>query len=216
MALEAAGFATHHQERREVYLRRIAVFPAGALVAEQDTRIAGCFFSEIWGTCAATPNADHFRLGHDIRDRHDAENGTTLYVSSMTLAPALRGQRLGEPFFAGCIDHVTARFPRLDNVLLLVNENWERARSIYASVRFRELARLPRSAGRRWNCDASRNPGTLKPTPENEQGPQGLPAGLSSFHDNKTPDQTDSALTCWITSPMACWAEPYSRRVFSL
>ncbi len=28
--------------------------------------------------------------------------------------------------------------------------------------------------------------------------------------------QTDIAFTCWITSAMACWAEPYSNRVLSL
>lgn len=141
MALEAAGFAPGHWESAAVYERRIAVFPEGSLMVEAGSQTVGCFFSEIWQP-TAQPARAHFTLGHDIAERHDPLRGSELYISSMTLDPAFRGQGLGTPFFEGCLEHVAGQFPRIASLLLLVNASWSNARRVYGHAGFREILRL--------------------------------------------------------------------------
>ncbi|MEO7107443.1 MAG: GNAT family N-acetyltransferase [Rhodoferax sp.] len=141
MELERQGFATGHQEERAAYAQRIATFPQGSLMAWFGVDCIGCVFSEIW-RAAAQPDATHFTLGHDIRERHDPVHGTELYISSMTLAPAVRGQGLGAPLLLVCLEHVAQAFPHLQSALLLVNAAWTPARRIYTGVGFVEIGCL--------------------------------------------------------------------------
>ncbi len=141
MALEHQGFAAGHQEQRSAYAQRIASFPEGSLMAWLGDHCVGCVFTEIW-RFQPQPDAAHFALGHDIRERHDPVLGTELYISSMTLSPAVRGQGLGAPLLRGCLEHVHGAFPKLESALLLVNANWVPARRIYEGLGFAELARL--------------------------------------------------------------------------
>lgn len=141
MELERQGFAAGHRELRSAYAQRIATFPHGSLMAWREPDCVGCVFSEIW-RATPEPNAAHFQLGHDIRARHDPVGGTELYISSMTLAPAVRGQGLGAPLLHGCMAHVAQAYPLLTSVVLLVNANWAAARRIYAAAGFVEVARL--------------------------------------------------------------------------
>ena len=143
IAMESTGFAAHHQESPDVYARRIEAFPEGSLIAERDACIAGCFFSEVWQLTGSVPDESHFQLGHDIRARHRPRQGRTLYVSSMTLAPAFRGRQLGQPFFAACLDRVTRSLCGLEEIVLLVNESGRGARQIYVATGFEEISRLP-------------------------------------------------------------------------
>ena len=141
MVLEQQGFAAGHREQRAAYAQRIATFAHGSLMAWRGADCVGCVFSEIW---RATPQLDatHFTLGHDIRSRHDPVNGCELYISSMTLAPSVRGQGLGAPLLSGCLSQVAAAFPQLKSAVLLVNATWTPARRIYAGLGFAEVARL--------------------------------------------------------------------------
>lgn len=141
MELERQGFAAGHQELRSTYAQRIATFPQGSLMAWRGSECVGCVFSEIW-RATPQPDAAHFTLGHDIRERHDPVLGTELYISSMTLAPSVRGQRLGGALLHGCMAHVTQAFPGVTSVLLLVNANWAPARRIYTEAGFAEIACL--------------------------------------------------------------------------
>lgn len=141
MDLERQGFTAGHQELRSAYAQRIAAFPQGSLMAWRGADCVGCVFSEIW-QATPQPDAAHFTLGHDIRDRHDPVSGTELYISSMTLAPAVRGQGLGAPLLQGCMAHVAQAYPHLRSVVLLVNANWTAARRIYAAAGFVKVARL--------------------------------------------------------------------------
>lgn len=139
--LELQGFAVGHRELRSAYAQRIDTFPQGSLMAWLGADCVGCVFSEIW-RATQQPNVSHFTLGHDIRERHDPDHGTELYISSMTLAPAVRGQRLGTPLLLGSIAHIVQAFPGLASALLLVNSTWEPARRIYASIGFVQVARF--------------------------------------------------------------------------
>jgi ribosomal protein S18 acetylase RimI-like enzyme len=141
MELERSGFTDGTRELRATYAQRIATFPQGSLIAWLGAECVGCVFSEIW-RATPQPDAAQFTLGHDIRERHDPVAGTELYISSMTLAPAYRGQGLGEPLIRGCLDHVARAHPQLTSALLLVNASWTPARRIYCGIRFHEVARL--------------------------------------------------------------------------
>jgi len=141
MELERQGFAASHREARAAYAQRISAFPQGSLMAWRGADCVGCVFSEIW-QAAPEPDVEHFRLGHDIRERHDPVNGTELYISSMTLAPNVRGLGLGTPLLLGCLAHVAQACPQVATVVLLVNAAWAPARRIYASVGFETVACL--------------------------------------------------------------------------
>jgi ribosomal protein S18 acetylase RimI-like enzyme len=69
-------------------------------------------------------------------------HGTELYITSMTISPAFRGKGLGSQLFLGCINRIAAAYPQLTSALLLVNESWRHARSIYESAGFREVVRF--------------------------------------------------------------------------
>lgn len=139
MELERKGFAAGHQELRSAYAQRIATFPQGSLMAWRGADCVGCVFTEIW-RATPQPQAAHFTLGHDIRERHDPVLGTELYISSMTLTPSVRGQGLGAPLLLGSIAHIVMAFPGLTSALLLVNSTWEPARRIYAGIGFVQIA----------------------------------------------------------------------------
>lgn len=141
MELERQGFAAGHREERAAYAQRMDVFPQGALMAWREGDCVGCVFSEIW-LASPHPDAAHFTLGHDIRERHDPVHGTELYISSMTLSPTVRGQGLGAPLLLGCLAHVAQACPQVQTAVLLVNAAWPPARRVYASVGFVEVARL--------------------------------------------------------------------------
>jgi ribosomal protein S18 acetylase RimI-like enzyme len=141
MHLELQGFAAGHQELATAYAQRIATFPQGSLMAWLEDDCVGCVFTEIW-RFRPQPDAAHFALGHDIRERHDPVLGTELYISSMTLSPAVRGQGLGVQLLRGCLEHVHRAFPKLESALLLVNASWVPALRIYEGLGFVELARL--------------------------------------------------------------------------
>lgn len=141
MELERQGFAAGHHEQRTVYAQRIATFPQGSLMAWRGGECVGCVFSEIW-QAKPQPDAAYFTLGHDIRARHDPVAGKELYISSMTLAPQVRGQGLGAPLLRGCLEQVARAFPQLDSALLLVNAAWAPARRIYTGLGFVEIACL--------------------------------------------------------------------------
>jgi ribosomal protein S18 acetylase RimI-like enzyme len=142
MHLERQGFAAGHQELASAYAQRMATFPQGSLVARLGDDCVGCIFTEIW-QFQAQPDAAHFALGHDIRERHDPVRGTELYISSMTLSPAVRGQGLGASLLAGCMEHVYQAFPQLESALLLVNASWVPARRIYEGLGFAEVENFP-------------------------------------------------------------------------
>lgn len=149
MELEAGGFAPAIRESREVMLTRLRHFPQGFLVLEHDlehggAQVIGYLCSERWTRGAADGgqfDPAHFTLGHDIRDTHHA-NGDCLYISSMTIAPAHRGNGMGRRFFTQALALLRQRLPGLRASVLLLSAEWQGAQRIYQSCGYTEIARL--------------------------------------------------------------------------
>lgn len=143
MALEESGFGLGIRETREVFSNRIRAFPAGFLMLVDPSRggiSIGYICSELW-EFRATVGPQSFEVNHDISTSHRRE-GTELYISSMTVLPALRGQGAGSFLFERCINHVRERHPIVGSVILMVNETWEHARRIYVHNGFSQIARF--------------------------------------------------------------------------
>ena len=138
MRMELKGFDKGNSEDAEVYLERIALFPEGSLIAVVNGTVCGCSFSEIWKKAAGFRRSD-FTLGHSAEFVHDAAEGTTIYVASMTVLPEFRSLGLGQQIFDLSIAHIKQLFPRIKSAVLLVNENWIHARSIYRRAGFLEV-----------------------------------------------------------------------------
>jgi [ribosomal protein S18]-alanine N-acetyltransferase len=142
MALEALGFVPGTHEEADVYAERIAVFPDGFLVAEDEGgTMLGCISSELW-PFTDPPAHERFSIGHSIADIHSPANDE-IYISSMTVAPQARGHRLGERLFTECIARCKRAYPQVRSAILLVNETWVHARRIYERQGFTEIMRLP-------------------------------------------------------------------------
>ena len=140
MDLEAKGFVDHLQEAREVYASRIATFPQGSLMAYKNETCVGCLFSEIWNYHPA-PSADYFALNHSIDNRHDLD-GNEIYISSMTINPDYRGQGIGRELFTESLNYFANNFPKIRSAILLVNEHWTSAKTIYEQSGFEYLMTL--------------------------------------------------------------------------
>lgn len=144
MALETAGFVPGIVEDREVFARRIGVFPEGFLLAETPGGLpAGYLCAEVWsGWDPASSDLSRFDLGHDIGAYLDRD-GDTLYIASMTVAPGFRGNGAGRSLFCRGLMTLEASFPRVRRAVLIVNEHWTGARRIYTGEGFAEVGTLP-------------------------------------------------------------------------
>lgn len=139
MSLEEAGFPAGIVEDRAVFSRRISTFPEGFLLAGDPAW--GYFCTEVWsGWDAEDPH--RFDLGHDIASYLDRA-GDTLYVASMTVAPANRGTGRGRALFRAGIDAMVTQYPGLRRAVLIVNEHWHGARRIYEAEGFQVTGGIP-------------------------------------------------------------------------
>lgn len=137
--LEALGFTAGERESSDVYAERIRIFPNGSLMVTKRDQCIGCFFSEIWQRKEAIRKID-FELGHDISQIHDAELGTELYISSMTIHPDFRGSGRGRLLLDRGVETVVNSNPNVKSVVLLVSEEWLPARKTYQQSGFNEIA----------------------------------------------------------------------------
>lgn len=137
------------------------------LVRQTDNAVCGYLTAEIWE--ADLYNPESFALGHSVYERHSIA-GTALYISSFALAPELRSQKLQPTqysnaagagkavigaatfFFTGALERITAAFPQLKKLILLVHEDWRNAIRIYEAQGFTRidvLERFPVFGGKR-------------------------------------------------------------------
>lgn len=145
MAIERASFIPQIQEKQKTFEERMSVFPNGFLilqdvsektVLEQGHAVtAGYFCSEIW---PSIPEDKFFELGHSARKMH-TDTGSVLYVSSFALAPDYRGKGLSFKFFKDSLNSICGAYDSIKTVVLLVNEEWTGALSVYKKLNFLTL-----------------------------------------------------------------------------
>lgn len=133
VSIEKESFSEEIIENIEVYKERIDIFPEGAMVIEKEAEVMGFITSEIWGKDKIRP-AD-FELGHSIGEVHN-EKGNTVYISSFALSKRVRGKGIGRLFFNRYIDYILDRYKNLERIVLIVSEEWEKARKIYKRYGF--------------------------------------------------------------------------------
>jgi len=145
MALERMGFPPGIFEERAVFERRLEVFPEGLLLAETAGRVpVGYLCAEVWTAWDGPADFDarRFHLGHDAARWLD-RRGNSLYVASMTVAPAFRGGGTGQELFRRAVERLLDEFPLVRRVVLVVNEHWPAARAVYRKEGFTEVGYLP-------------------------------------------------------------------------
>lgn len=140
MEIEESAFIPGIREEREVFADRMKTFPPGFLVLEEKGKIWGYFCCELWDEIPDKNKA--FSLGHPAAGIHSPE-GKVLYVSSYALDGRYRGLGLGKPFFKGALSHMEKSAPQAETLLLVVNEEWKKARHIYETLGFREIRCIP-------------------------------------------------------------------------
>jgi ribosomal-protein-alanine N-acetyltransferase len=143
MALERACFNTDTQESENTYLERIDAFPQGFIVMETADRMAGTDFlgavsSELW-KYEPSISRDSFALDHSITKQLKLE-GNELYISSIGIFPEYRKYGYGKLLFRELLNRVKISFPLVVKGILLINEEWEQARKLYANNGFHEAA----------------------------------------------------------------------------
>jgi ribosomal-protein-alanine N-acetyltransferase len=165
MDLERSGFAVALVERQAVFQRRLETFPAGFLVLRDDAtgRARGYLATERWATDPGVDPAA-YALGHDPVSRY-SPSGPVLYLASMTIAPALRGRRLGAVLFREGRARILQNVGGIERELLIVHDAWQGAQHLYTSEGFVVRAVLPdffpvSAAGGGAGCEPAGGPST--------------------------------------------------------
>ena len=141
MKIEENAFIPNIQETYQTLSSRMAVYPRGFLLLEDDKgTVQGYFSSELW---EELPNNNKvFILDHDPAKVHK-KDGKMLYISSLALMGNLRGRGLGKLFFKECLRQVTKDSPQIGQVVLIVSQEWGAARHIYEGLGFKVIRQIP-------------------------------------------------------------------------
>ncbi len=141
MKIEENAFIPNVQETYQTFASRMATYPQGFLVLEDDRgTVQGCFSSELW---EGLPNNNKvFILDHEIAKVHK-EDGKLLYVSSFALMGNLRGRGMGKLFFKECLKQVTKASPQIMQIVLIVSQEWGVACHIYEGLGFKTIRQIP-------------------------------------------------------------------------
>ena len=141
MKIEENAFIDNIQETYQTFASRMATFPQGFLVLEDDRgAVQGYFSSELWEKLP--DNNKVFILDHETAKVHKPD-GKLLYVSSFALMGSLRGRGLGKLFFKECLKQVHKSAPQVDQIILIVSQEWGSARHIYESLGFKSIRQIP-------------------------------------------------------------------------
>lgn len=140
--IEAACFDAGVREDRALYEKRIEVFRDGFLVAEDhETGQVGAYIcSEIWHKDMALDSAT-LALGHDPLNAHNPQ-GTQLYITSFGTRPDWRGRQIGTGLLQALEKRIRAKYPAVDESILIVSEKWNAAHHIYEKDGFKEIGRI--------------------------------------------------------------------------
>ena len=141
MKIEENAFIPNVQETYQTFASRMAAYPQGFLVLEDDRgTVQGYFSSELW---EELPNNNKvFILDHEIAKVHK-KDGKLLYVSSFALMGSLRGRGMGKLFFKECLKQVTKVSPQVVQIVLIVSQEWDVACHIYEDMGFKTIRQIP-------------------------------------------------------------------------
>ena len=141
MKIEEGAFIPNIQETYQTFSCRMATYPQGFLVLEDDKgTVQGCFSSELWEELPH--NNKVFILDHDPAKVHRTA-GKLLYISSFALMGSFQGRGLGKLFFKECIAQVLKAFPQIEQIVLIVSQEWGAARHIYEDLGFKAVRQIP-------------------------------------------------------------------------
>lgn len=142
MQIEYESFLPGVREERGLYVKRIALFPQGFLVAQNtDTgEIGGYIASEIWRE-EQSISSEALALGHDPQTVHD-KNGRCLYITSFGTLSSWRGKKIGLALFEALEAKIKTDFPHVIKKILIVSEEWTAARNLYSKKGFIETGRI--------------------------------------------------------------------------
>ena len=141
MEIEENAFIPYIRETYQTFSSRMDTYPQGFLVLEDDKgAVQGYFSSELW---EELPNNNKvFILDHAIAKVHK-EDGKLLYVSSFALMGSLQGRGLGKLFFKECLKQVQKASPQIEQIVLIVSQEWGAARHIYEGLGFKAIRQIP-------------------------------------------------------------------------
>ena len=141
MEIEENAFIPYIRETYQTFASRMETFPDGFLVLEDDRgTVQGYFSSELW---EELPNNNKvFILDHEIAKVHK-KDGKLLYISSYALMSGLRGRGLGKLFFKECLKEVQKAANQIEEIVLIVSQEWDAARHIYEDMGFKAIRQIP-------------------------------------------------------------------------
>ena len=134
MDLERASFNKFTRESKGIFLERIECFSDGFLVLEDGKTFIGAISSEIWHRYNIILRGG-FGLGYSIKKRMDMRGGE-LYISSFAVLPQYRRMKYGKVLLKVLFENIMKRYPLVKYVLVLVNERWADAKTVYLKYGF--------------------------------------------------------------------------------
>ena len=137
MAIEKSCFKQSVMEEKSVFEKRIKLFPDGFVLMCEDNEIIGYACGEIWSEKLSL-NEKTFALGHNPFETHNV-NGTKFYISSMGIFEKNRGGGKGKLLFNKLIENIIKKYPLVNELVLIVAEDWEPALNIYKKQGFEEM-----------------------------------------------------------------------------
>lgn len=156
MAIEHQSFIPQIQEKKKCFEKRLEVCPDCCFILSDASEsvvkacgsalTCGYFCSELWDSFPSEKDDDEvfarrFALGHDVKSSH-VPGGMYLYVSSYALRTEYRGNGKGKAFFEASLNALCGANKNIKKVIVIVNEEWLPALSIYRSLGFSEVRRL--------------------------------------------------------------------------
>ncbi len=156
MKIERQAFIPSIQEKRKTFEKRLEVFPQGFIILSDSSEstvkkfgnalTCGYLCSELWEDIPSPQDDEKiysrkFSLGHNPQYTHKS-TGKYLYITSFALLHDYRGRGTGSDFFRASLAALCGAFPKIKEVLLLVNQEWENAISIYKKHGFEEIHRI--------------------------------------------------------------------------
>src|SRR5574344_688760 len=134
MNIEKDSFIPQIQESKSVFEKLIEFLNETFLIFtdSDNNEIIGYLSGEF---LEAIPSAKE-----DIKLNHlpSCRKSELLYISSFAISPSKRGQGIGNKLFSESINYFLNNF-KINEIVLLVNESWVKARTIYEKQEFEEI-----------------------------------------------------------------------------